>query len=257
MQRTDGSAAGDGRGDRPGDATGTGHGAGTGEAAGTGHGDGADADFSRFVAGRWRALAHTAYLLTGDFHEAEDLVQATLVKVYPHWRRLRPDTAEQYVRRALVNTNRSRHRRRRVVQLLLPSLPDHCAVENSAGGPGGADGGERDALVRALAALPERQRAVVVLRYWEDLPAEEVAATLRCSVGTVKSQASRALAKLRRNPALAEHAPATGPGPVTGPGPAGGTARALGAVEQGAARSLGRARALGAGGRGAGKGGGG
>lgn len=170
--------------------------------------DDADADFSRFVAGRWRALTHTAYLLTGDFHEAEDLVQATLVKVYPHWRRVRPDTAEQYVRRALVNTNRSRHRRRRVVHLLLPALPDHSAVEHGAGGPGGAGAGERDALVRALAELPERQRAVVVLRYWEDLSAEEVAATLRCSVGTVKSQASRALAKLRRSPALADHVPA-------------------------------------------------
>lgn len=164
--------------------------------------DGADGEFSRFVAARWRALTHTAYLLTGDFHEAEDLVQTTLVKVYPHWRRVRLETADQYVRRALVNTNRSRHRRRRVVQLLLPSLPDTSAVDH---GGSAQEGAERDVLVRALAELPERQRAVVVLRYWEDLSAEEVAMTLRCSVGTVKSQASRALAKLRRSPALAPY----------------------------------------------------
>ncbi|WUH89404.1 SigE family RNA polymerase sigma factor [Streptomyces sp. NBC_00433] len=173
------------------------------------HDDGPDADFSRFVGARWRALTHTAYLLTGDFHEAEDLVQATLAKVYPHWRRVRTETAEHYVRRALVNTNRSRHRRRRVVQLLLPSLPDTSAVDN---GGGAQQGAERDVLVRALSELPERQRAVVVLRYWEDLSAEEVAATLRCSVGTVKSQASRALAKLRHSPELAHYSLAGGNG---------------------------------------------
>ncbi|WP_225849640.1 SigE family RNA polymerase sigma factor [Streptomyces sp. HPF1205] len=162
---------------------------------------GPDAEFTRFVAARWRALTRTAYLLTGDFHEAEDLVQTTLARVYPAWRRVRPETAEHYVRRALVNTNRSRYRRRRVIHLLLPTLPDASAVEHG-GGVGG--GGDRDVLMRALADLPERQRAVVVLRYWEDLPAEEVAATLGCSVGTVKSQASRALAKLRGHPALAD-----------------------------------------------------
>lgn len=162
---------------------------------------GPDAEFTRFVAARWRALTRTAYLLTGDFHEAEDLVQTTLARVYPAWRRVRPETAEHYVRRALVNTNRSRHRRRRVIHLLLPSLPDTPAVDRG-GGAGGL--GDRDVLVQALADLPERQRAVVVLRYWEDLPAEEVAATLGCSVGTVKSQASRALAKLREHPALAD-----------------------------------------------------
>lgn len=177
--------------------------------AGSDADNGSDAEFSRFVGARWRALTHTAYLLTGDFHEAEDLVQTTLVKVYPHWRRVRLETADQYVRRALINTNRSRHRRRRVVQLLLPSLPDTSAVEHGGGAPEGA---ERDVLVRALAELPERQRAVVVLRYWEDLSAEEVATTLRCSVGTVKSQASRALAKLRRRPDLAHYSLSSGIG---------------------------------------------
>ncbi|MEU6851470.1 SigE family RNA polymerase sigma factor [Actinacidiphila alni] len=166
---------------------------------------GPDERFSRFVAARWRALTHTAYLLTGDFHEAEDLVQTTLARVYTHWHRVRPDTAEQYVRRALVNANRSRYRKRRVVHLLQAALPESLAAD---GGGLGA-GEERDALIDALADLPERQRAVVVLRYWEDLPAEEVARTLGCSVGTVKSQASRALAKLRGHRALVGHPLAT------------------------------------------------
>ncbi|WP_042372900.1 SigE family RNA polymerase sigma factor [Streptacidiphilus neutrinimicus] len=158
-------------------------------------------DFSTFVAARWTALVRTAYLLTGDFHEAEDLVQVTLVKVYPHWRGLREETADAYVRRALVNNNRSRHRRRRVAHLLMPFVPDRPAAD-----AGRSDVAERDLLVSLLARLPERQRAVVVLRYWEDLSAEEVADLLGCSVGTVKSQASRALAKLREHPELEEFA---------------------------------------------------
>ncbi|MFE9307897.1 SigE family RNA polymerase sigma factor [Streptomyces sp. NPDC006706] len=162
---------------------------------------GPDSEFTRFVAARWRALTHTAYLLTSDFHEAEDLVQTTLAKVYPHWQRLEPERAEHYVRRALVNTNRSRHRRRRITHLLLPSLPDTGPIHDDGAGVGGVD--VYDALARELADLPERQRAVVVLRYCEDLSVEEVADVLGCSVGTVKSQASRALAKLRSRSTLA------------------------------------------------------
>ncbi|WP_236653398.1 SigE family RNA polymerase sigma factor [Streptacidiphilus melanogenes] len=159
-------------------------------------------DFSSFVAARWTALVRTAYLLTGDFHEAEDLVQVTLAKVYPHWRGLRAETTDAYVRRALVNNNRSRHRRRRVAHLLMPFVPDRPAAADA----GQGDVAERDLLVSLLATLPERQRTVVVLRYWEDLSAEEVAELLGCSVGTVKSQASRALAKLRDLPELEEFA---------------------------------------------------
>jgi DNA-directed RNA polymerase specialized sigma24 family protein len=99
------------------------------------------------------------------------------------------------VRRALVNTNRSRHRRRRIAHLLLPSLPDTRPAPEDGAGVGGVPG--YDALAGLLAGLPERQRAVVVLRYCEDLSAQEVAEVLGCSVGTVKSQASRALDKLR------------------------------------------------------------
>ncbi len=172
--------------------------------SGTEHGQPArgsdDAQFSEYVAARWGALVRTAYLLTGDFHEAEDLVQVTLTKAYPHWRRIREETVTSYLRRALVNNNRSRVRRRRVTHLLMPFLPDTPA---SAGSTPGED---RDLLVAALAGLPERQRAVVVLRYWEDLSVEEVAHELGCSVGTVKSQSSRALAKLRADPALIGHA---------------------------------------------------
>ncbi len=157
--------------------------------------DSDDARFSEFVATRWNALVRTAYLLTGDYQEAEDLVQTTLAKLYPQWRRINADTAVRYARRALVNNNRSRLRRHRVIHLLTPFLPETPA-------PARAEQ-DRDVLVTALAALPERQRAVVVLRYWEDLSVEETAHELGCSPGTVKSQASRALAKLRADPNLA------------------------------------------------------
>ncbi len=155
-------------------------------------------DFSRYAAARWSRLLRTAYLLTGDHHEAEDLVQATLAKVYPAWSRIvvleEPDA---YVHRSLVNTNLNRFRKRRVVQLLTARLPERAR-----------DGAarqieDRSALLTALATLPPRQRAVVVLRYWEDLSEQQVADALGCSPGNVKSQASRGLRKLREHPALA------------------------------------------------------
>ncbi|GAA3979791.1 SigE family RNA polymerase sigma factor [Streptomyces marokkonensis] len=160
----------------------------------------AEGDFTAFASAYWSRLVRTAYMLTGDFHEAEDLVQTTLIKVHARWDRVRREDADAYVRRALVNNNRSRHRRRRVVHLLTPLLPDRPLRSGEA-----ERLEQRDALMEALAELPERQRAVVVLRYWEDLGAEEVARTLGCTPGTVKSQASRALAKLRAHPALAQH----------------------------------------------------
>jgi RNA polymerase sigma-70 factor (sigma-E family) len=162
----------------------------------TGNDRDVDADFTEYTVARWAQLVRTAYMLTGDFHEAEDLVQTTLIKLHGQWRRVRADTADHYVRRALVNNNRSRHRKRRVVHLLTPFLPDVPQTP-----PDSADTG---ALFDALGALPPRQRAVVVLRYWEDLSEDEVARVLGCTVGTVKSTASRALAKLRAHPALAD-----------------------------------------------------
>lgn len=166
---------------------------------------GAAGDFETFTAARWTRLVRTAYLLTGgDHHEAEDLVQTTLSKAYGSWERIRRlDSPDLYIRRALVNNNLSRHRRRRVVQLLTPRLPDRASREVA------ADRVEqRSALLGALASLPPRQRAVVVLRYWEDLGEQATAQVLGCSVGTVKSQASRALAKLRDHPELADYASA-------------------------------------------------
>lgn len=167
-----------------------------------------DVEFTRYTVARWPHLVRTAHMLTGDFHEAEDLVQTTLAKVYAQWSRLRPELVDAYVRRALVNNNLSRHRRRRVTQLLTAFLPDTAGEPPATGHLE-----QRELLVEALAELPERQRAVVVLRYWEDLSVEETARTLGCSVGTVKSQAFRALDKLRGHPALVDFALATRGGP--------------------------------------------
>ncbi|MFD8699073.1 SigE family RNA polymerase sigma factor [Kitasatospora purpeofusca] len=163
--------------------------------------------FEGFAATRWRRLVRTAYLLTGDYHEAEDVVQATLAKVFRSWARIsRLDEPDAYVHRALVNNNLSRHRRRRVRQLLVPVLPERA----HSAGAGHRDVEERSVLLQALAELPPRQRAVVVLRYWEDMSEQQVAEVLGCSAGNVKSQASRGLAKLRGHPALASYAVGSG-----------------------------------------------
>ncbi|MFJ4096755.1 SigE family RNA polymerase sigma factor [Kitasatospora sp. NPDC089913] len=163
--------------------------------------------FEGFAATRWRRLVRTAYLLTGDHHEAEDVVQATLAKVFRSWSRIsRLDEPDAYVHRALVNNNLTRHRRRRVRQLLVPVLPERA----HSAGAGHRDVEERSVLLQALAGLPPRQRAVVVLRYWEDMSEQQVAEVLGCSAGNVKSQASRGLAKLRGHPALAPYAVGTG-----------------------------------------------
>ncbi|MEU3555710.1 SigE family RNA polymerase sigma factor [Streptomyces fragilis] len=155
--------------------------------------------FQEFVQARWTRLVRTAYLLTGDRHLAEDLTQTALTKAYRSWRRvLRADSPEAYVRRILVSCNSDRFRKRRVPESLTASVPERA----------GRDEGERadtrGTLVEALAALPARQRAVIVLRYWEDLSETETAAALGCSAGTVKSQAAKGLAKLRATPGLAE-----------------------------------------------------
>ncbi|MFF7446520.1 MULTISPECIES: SigE family RNA polymerase sigma factor [unclassified Streptomyces] len=180
---------------------------GSGADPGADPGDDADLlDFDTYAAVRWPRLLRTAYLLTnGDHHEAEDLVQVTLAKVYLRWHHIRTlDVPDQYVRRALINNNTTRQRKRRVVQLLTPHLPEHRVPAGNAGGPDSYD--TRSELFAALATLPPRQRAVVVLRYWECLSEEETARILDCSVGTVKSQASRALKKLRSSAALSDYA---------------------------------------------------
>lgn len=149
-------------------------------------------EFPLFVAARWTRLLRTAYLLVQDWPAAEDLTQAALVKAWLAWPRLDGDP-EAYVRKIIVTTHvswwRRRRRRGEVMTGQPPERPgaarDTDAVD------------ERDAVWRALGRLPAGQRAVVVLRFFEDLTEAQVASVLGCSVGTVKSQTSRALAKLR------------------------------------------------------------
>ncbi|MFD3555140.1 SigE family RNA polymerase sigma factor [Streptomyces goshikiensis] len=163
-----------------------------------------DPDFAAFATAAWPRLVRTAQLLTGDFHEAEDLVQTTLVKVYARWRRVPRDEIDAYVRRALVNNNLSRLRRKRVVQLLTPMPPDSWRTAH----PGHAEAVEqRTALQEALAELSPRQRAVMVLRFWEDLSEQEIADVMNCSIGTVKTHARRGLAALRDHPGVAVRVP--------------------------------------------------
>ena len=151
--------------------------------------------FTEFVLARQAALLRTAYLLTGHAQDAEDLVQTTLVKIVPQWRRI-ADDPEAYVRRVLVNENVSRWRRRRWREHATDVLPEGLSHD--------PDRAELLAVREALRTLAPRQRAVLVLRYYEELTEAETADVLGVSVGTVKSQTSRALATLRT------HAPAHG-----------------------------------------------
>jgi RNA polymerase sigma-70 factor (sigma-E family) len=152
-----------------------------------------DAEFEQYMAARQPSLLRTAYLLTGDRHAAEDLVQTSLAKLYLSWDKVqRRELVDGYVRRIMVNENNSLWRRawkRREVS--TDSIPDHVGVDDR------HDHGERSALWDFVQTLPRKQRAVVVLRYYEDLSEAEVADILGISVGTVKSQSSRALAALR------------------------------------------------------------
>ena len=147
--------------------------------------------FREFVLARSPALLRTAWMLTGDAQLAEDLLQTALAATWPHWGRVRSGQPDAYVRKVMVRTYGSWWRRRWRGEQPSAQPPETAADDAFAG----AD--ERVALARALAGLPLRQRQVVVLRYFEDLPEREVAALLDCSVGTVKSQASRGLDKLR------------------------------------------------------------
>jgi len=155
-----------------------------------------DVDFDEFAAGAWRRLHWTAYMLTGDRHLAEDLAQTALARVYARWPKVRHTDAFTYTRRILVNANVDRLRRRHITEV-LGAEPDI-----SAGPPDQPDAVElRDQLVRLLATLTARERKIVVLRYYFGLPEDDVAEELSVSRGTVKSTASRALAKLRHNDA--------------------------------------------------------
>ena len=152
-----------------------------------------DAEFEAYMAARQPSLLRTAYLISGDRHTAEDLVQTALAKLYLSWDKVqRRELVDGYVRRILVNENNSLWRRawkRR--ETSTDTLPDHQAVSDS------HDDGTKAALWEFVQSLPRKQRAVVVLRFYEDLSEAEVADILGISVGTVKSQSSRALAALR------------------------------------------------------------
>jgi len=143
--------------------------------------------FEEYVAARRPARLRTAYLLTGHREDAEDLVQVALVKSVPHWKKI-ADNPEPYVRKVMARESVSRWRRRRWREVHTDQVP-----ETPVDGPGD----DRLALRQALATLAPRQRAVIVLRYYEDLTEVETARVLGISVGTVKSQARDALARLR------------------------------------------------------------
>lgn len=155
-----------------------------------------EADFAAFVATRSAALLSFAHVLTGDRHDAEDVVQTALAATALGWHRLRSkENPEGYVRRAIVTTHLNRQRRRPWLERPTGEVP-----EPTDPGPGGAEGlDDRDAMWRVLATLPPRQRAVLVLRYYEDLSEADIADVLGCSRGTVKSQAAKALERLRQS----------------------------------------------------------
>ncbi|HWM74684.1 MAG TPA: SigE family RNA polymerase sigma factor [Nocardioides sp.] len=149
-----------------------------------------DGEFTQFAHATWASLYRTAYLLLGDRGEAEDLVQTALAKTYAAWPKVRDvHAAPGYARTVLVNTASSWFRKRswrnERPTAVLPDLVDEH------------DPSDRPALMSALAVLPPRQRAVVVLRYYEDLSVAQAASALGISEGTVKSQTSDALARLR------------------------------------------------------------
>ncbi|MFG2821122.1 SigE family RNA polymerase sigma factor [Kitasatospora sp. NPDC048365] len=147
--------------------------------------------FDEFVAGRYAALRRTGYLLCGDWHLAEDLVQTALVKLYARWPRLNePERAAGYARTVLVRCWIDTRRRRGSHELAAADL------QPSAEQPS-ADPDRRLALLAALAQVTPAYRAALVLRFWEDQSIEATAAVLRQSTGTVKSNTSRGLAQLR------------------------------------------------------------
>ncbi len=150
----------------------------------------AEGEFIAFAEAEAARLRRTAFLLCGDWHTAEDLAQTTLAKVFVAWRRInRQDAVHAYATRTLVNTYLAEGRRKHPAEILAGWLPERQAEQHSPE--------LRMAVLDALATLPPKSRAVVVLRYWADQSIEQVAATLGCSTGNVKSQSARALARLR------------------------------------------------------------
>jgi RNA polymerase sigma-70 factor (sigma-E family) len=153
---------------------------------------GTDEEFSAFAAADGGQLVGFAFLLTGNRHDAEDLAQQALVRTAAHWHTAR-ESPGRYSRKVLLNLVRDRWRvRRRQAETLAGDLTDLSPVADAA-----ETTVDRQLLLRACRLLPLHQRAVLVLRFWEDRSVEETAAVLGCSAGTVKSQTHRALARLR------------------------------------------------------------
>ncbi|GGT46827.1 RNA polymerase sigma factor [Streptomyces kurssanovii] len=158
------------------------------------------ASFSSYVQARGPVLLRTARSLTSNVSDAEDLLQTALTKTYVAWERIEDHRAlDGYVRRALLNTRTSQWRKRKVDEFVCDELPEPATVPPT-------DPAEQqvlhDAMWRAVMKLPDRQRAMVVLRYYEDLSEAQTAEVLGVSIGTVKSAVSRALGKLREDPEL-------------------------------------------------------
>jgi RNA polymerase sigma-70 factor (sigma-E family) len=172
-------------------------------------------EFRDYVTGRSAALLRTAYLLTGNNSDAEDLLQTALAKTYLAWPRIRDRHAvDAYVRRTMVNARTSWWRRDR--HLTSVAHDEHLATMPATGRDPLADADLHDALWTALARLPRRQRAAVVLRYYEELSEAETAAALGVSVGTVKSTVARGLAKLRDDAGLRDDERAALPADLQG-----------------------------------------
>ncbi|MFE6282934.1 SigE family RNA polymerase sigma factor [Streptomyces sp. NPDC057877] len=158
--------------------------------------------FSSYVRARQPVLLRTARSLTANPCDAEDLLQTALAKTYVAWERIEDHRAlDGYVRRALLNTRTSQWRKRKVDEFACDELPEPEPVPGTAGDPAERQA-LHDAMWRAIMRLPARQRAMVVLRYYEDLSEAQTAEVLDVSVGTVKSAVSRALGKLRDDPEL-------------------------------------------------------
>lgn len=152
----------------------------------------AEAAFREFVVARSRHLLRSAYLMTGDLGEAEDAVQEALSRLYLAWHRVEHQPAvDSYARRILLREVLSRRRRRRVSQVLTWNVPDRPSPD------GTADVVIRDEVHRALLRLPARQRAVLVLRFYDDLSEQRTAEVLGISAGSVKQHTARGMARLR------------------------------------------------------------
>jgi RNA polymerase sigma-70 factor (sigma-E family) len=159
-------------------------------------------DFDEYVTAAWPRLLRSAWLLTADWHKAEDLVQTVLARVYSRWHRLRDHNPDAYLRMAMTSTYLTWWRRKWRGETAWARLPDTAAPDSY------ENADLRISLAGALTRLPPRQRAVLMLRYHADLTEAETAHALGISVGTVKSHTARALAALRADPTVASRAEA-------------------------------------------------